>query len=194
VDSLYEAIKQLLLLSHQLTSYQRAEKLFAMLLLGARKPSELMSKMLEIWPRSEEKSELFECLFLQRIPWEIQVLLAKVDHKDPKALAEQADHYWGLHEGPLPVAAITVAEQLPEEQLVAAVRAGSGGRGARGGRGRLGNRGDSGGGGRTPIESDMSRDARLAAGLCLHHWRYREHANSCEQPCNWPGSGSAGGN
>jgi hypothetical protein len=40
-DAAYEAIKQRLLSSHQLTSYQRAEKLFAMPLLGARKPSEL---------------------------------------------------------------------------------------------------------------------------------------------------------
>jgi hypothetical protein len=130
-DSPYEAIKQRLLSSHQLTSYQRAEKLFAMLLLGARKPSELMSEMMEICPRGEEKSELFVCPFLQR---EIRVLLAQVDHKDPKALAEQAHHYWGLHEGPLPVAAITEAEQL-----LAAVHASSGGRGARGGRSRHGN-------------------------------------------------------
>jgi hypothetical protein len=193
-DAPYEAIKQRLLSSHQLTSYQRAEKLFAMPLLGARKPSELMSEMLEICPRGEEKSELFACLFLQRIPREIRVLLASVDHKDPKALAEQADHYWGLHEGPSPVAAVTAVEQLPEEQLVAAVRSGGGGRGARGGRGRRGNRGGGGGGNRTPIESDLSRDARLAAGLCLRHWRYGEHANSCEQPCNWPGNGAAGGN
>jgi hypothetical protein len=181
-DSPYVAIKQRLLSSHQLTSYQRAEKLFAMPLLGARKPSEVMSEMLEIYPRGEEKSELLVCLFLQRIPQEIRVLLAQVDHKDPKALAEQADHYWGLHEGPAPEAAITAVEQLPEEQLVGAVRGGGGGRGAHGGRGRHGNRG--GGGSRTPIESDLSRDARLAAGLCLRHWRYGEQANLCEQPCN----------
>jgi hypothetical protein len=190
-DNAYETLKQRLLSSHQMTGYQRAERLFAMPPLGSRKPSELMSEMLEICPRGEEKSELFACLFMQRLPREIRVLLAKVDHKDPKQLAEQADHYWGLHDSPATVAAVSPAADIPEENLVAAVRQNSGGgRGGRGSRGRRGGRGAS----RVPYESELSRDARLAAGLCLKHWRYGEHANGCEQPCAWPGNATAGGN
>jgi wyosine [tRNA(Phe)-imidazoG37] synthetase (radical SAM superfamily) len=30
----------------------------------------------------------------------------------------------------------------------------------------------------------VSRDARLAAGLCIKHWRYGEAASSCVQPCS----------
>jgi hypothetical protein len=55
----YDVIKGRLLASHQMTSYQRAEKLFAMPALGARKLSDLMEAMLEICPRGEEKTELF---------------------------------------------------------------------------------------------------------------------------------------
>ncbi len=90
-------IKARLLSALQLTDYQRADKLFELPGLGARKPSQLMSQMLEICPRGEEKSHLFACLFLCRLPREIRVLLTKVDHKDPKALAEQADELWALH-------------------------------------------------------------------------------------------------
>jgi hypothetical protein len=33
------------------------------------------------------------------LPREIRVLLARVDHEDPKALAQQADELWALHDG-----------------------------------------------------------------------------------------------
>ncbi len=66
--------------------------------LGSRKPSEMMAAMLETCPRGEEKMNLFACIFLQRLPREIRVLLARVDHKDPKELAKQADELWALHD------------------------------------------------------------------------------------------------
>jgi hypothetical protein len=179
----YDTIKQRLLTSHQMTGFQRAERLFAMPALGARKPSELMAEMLEICPRSEEKTELFACLFLQWLPREIHVLLARVDHKDPKELAEQADHFWGLHDTPSSIATVTVSGGGGEEQLVAAVHTAAGSVRGRDGRGRRGGRSGGGGtGGRIPYESELSRDARLTTSLCLKHWRYEEHANSCEQP------------
>jgi hypothetical protein len=174
----YEALKQRLLFSHQMTGYQRAERLFAMPTLGTRKPSELMAEMLEICPRGKEKSGAVCLLFLQRLPREIRVLLAKVDHKDPKELAEQTDHYWGLHDSPATVAAVLPAADNSEDALVAAVRqSGGGNRGGRGARGRSGSRGAN----RVPYESELSRDARLAAGLCLKHWHYGKHANGCEE-------------
>jgi len=43
-------------------------------------------------------------------------------------------------------------------------------------------------------EPEASKEARLAAGLCIKLWRYGEAASSCEQPCSWQGNGSAGGN
>jgi len=80
----YEVLKARLLSALQLTDYQRADKLFESPALGARKPSELMSQMLEICPRGEERSHLFACLFLRRLPREIRVLLNKVDHDNKK--------------------------------------------------------------------------------------------------------------
>ena len=54
----------------------------------------MMAAMLETCPRGEEKTDLFACIFLQRLPGEIRVVLVRVDHKDPKALAMQADELW----------------------------------------------------------------------------------------------------
>jgi hypothetical protein len=59
----YQVLKDRLLASHQLTGYQQAEKLFAMPVLVACKPSDLMAAMPEVCPRGEENTELFACLF-----------------------------------------------------------------------------------------------------------------------------------
>jgi len=41
-------------------------------------------------------------------------------------------------------------------------------------------------------EPEVSRQARLAAGLCLPHWRYAD-AHNCFEPCSWSGNGAARG-
>jgi hypothetical protein len=171
------------------TGYQRAEKLFAMPSLEARKPSKLMAAILEICPRGEEKTELFACLFLQQLPRELRILLTRADHKDPKALADEANKLWGMH--------VTPADQLAalavEEGTPAAMRPAADSTRGRSGRGQHGH-GAGAGGQPPPMESQTSNEARLAAGLCIKHWRYGEQANSCVQPCNWSGNGQAGGN
>ena len=53
----YDDIKTRLVASHQLSDFQKAEKLFLMPPLGSRKPSEMMAAMLETCPRGEEKTK-----------------------------------------------------------------------------------------------------------------------------------------
>jgi hypothetical protein len=193
----YTVIKQRLLGAHLMTDYQRAEKLYLSPAIGDRKPSEMMAAMLEMCPRGEEKTNLFACLFLQRLPREIRVLLSRVDHKDPKLLAEEADALWSLHGQPAAIAAVPCAVEVPvfqEDSTVAALRQGGGFRAKkRGGGGNRGQGRHNGGGGRQE-ESQATREARMAAGLCLKHWRFGERAFSCEQPCTWTGNAAAGGN
>jgi hypothetical protein len=186
-ETAFDDIKQRLVASHQLSDFQ--------------KEISSMAAMLEFCPRGEEKTNLFACLFLQRLPREIRVLLARVDHKDPKALAQQADELWALHDGRADTVA-AVQQDFGEGELVAALRFGDRGRGgvnrgrrSRGGGGRA--RSDRGGGQTSSAaveEPEVSREARLAAGLCIKHWRYGEAASSCSQPCSWQGNGGAGGN
>jgi hypothetical protein len=163
--------------------------------LGGRKPSALMAAMLETCPRGEEKTNLSACIFFQRLPREIRVLLAKADHKDPKMLATQADELWALHNNSNGGDGVAAVQEKPDTDFVAAIsgdrrRHGSAthGKTLGGGQGR--------GGKAAPrlLEPEASKEARLAAGLCIKHWRFGEAASSCEQPCSWQGNRIAGGN
>ena len=188
----YDVIKGRLLAALQLTDFQRADKLFELPALGARKPSELMSQMLEICPRGEEKSHLFACLFLRRLPREIRVLLNKVDHKDPKALAEQADELWALHshDGGLVAA---MEDVTVDEGGLHAIRQGGQSHDRSGFKGKKGKSWS----GKKEKRSDNpgpSLSARLDSGLCHAHWVHGEAATSCSRPCSWQGNGRAGGN
>jgi hypothetical protein len=156
--------------------------------LGSSKPSELMAAMLETCPRVEEKTNLFACIFLQRLPREIRVLLAKADHKDPKTLATQADELWALHDTSNGGGGV---QESPDSDFVAAI---SGDRRRGGGSACGKTRGGGRGRGGKAAPRLPALEARLAAGLCIKHWRYGEAAFSCEQPCSWQGNGGAGGN
>jgi hypothetical protein len=133
----YDDIKTRFVASHQLSDFQKAE-------------------------RGEEKTNLFACIFLQRLPREIRVLLVRVDHKDPKELAKQADELWALHDtnggggGGGGVAAIQ--QDCAEGDFVTAVRAGDRQRGG-------GSRGHGRGGGR--------RRGGWGSGSPRHQWRSR---------------------
>jgi hypothetical protein len=185
----YDHIKQRLVASHQLSDVQKAERLFQMPALGGRKPSELMAAMLETCPRGEEKTNLFACIFLQRLPREIRVLLAKTAHKDPKTLATQADDQWALHDNSNGGSSVAAVQENPDMDFVAAIPE-TGGVAAVPPAGRLA----AAGSGPQAAGAGGSKDSRLAAGLCIKHWRYGEATSSCEQPCSWQGNGGAGGN
>ena len=64
----FVCLKAALLSAHKLTDIQRAEGLFNMDNLGARRPMELLTEMLELVEPGEEKTKLFAMLFLQRLP------------------------------------------------------------------------------------------------------------------------------
>jgi hypothetical protein len=108
----YDDIKQRLVASHQLSDFQKAERLFQMPALGGRKPSELTAAMLETCPRGEEKTNLFACIFLQRLPREI---------RDPKTLATQADELWALHDTNNGGSGVAAVQETPDSDFVAAI-------------------------------------------------------------------------
>ena len=62
----YTQLKERLLASHQVTPFQRGVKLLDLPMLRAAKPSELMHQMLELCPKGDETSTIFQCLFLHR--------------------------------------------------------------------------------------------------------------------------------
>jgi hypothetical protein len=147
-----------------------------------------MSQMLEICPRGEERSQLFACLFLRRLPREIRVLLTKVDDKDPKALAEQADKLWALHAHDSVV--VAMQEVSLDDASINALKQQTKDKSGN-------NRQKKSWSNKKKDKSDSqgpSLTAWLESSLCHGHWVYRESSTTCNKPCTWQGSGKAGGN
>jgi hypothetical protein len=89
-DNAYATLNAALISSHVLSNYQRVEMLSRVEPLGGRRPSELLTTMLELCPKGEETSSFFCYFFLQRLPREIQVLLAEEDPSNMRAIADKA--------------------------------------------------------------------------------------------------------
>jgi hypothetical protein len=82
----YEALRSALVASHQLTPFQRVDKIVDMPLLGSMKPTELLTAMAKFRP--DEDHHFFAYHFLQRLLREVRVQLAR---------AEKADSLMALH-------------------------------------------------------------------------------------------------
>jgi hypothetical protein len=74
------------LAAHQLTDIQRVEQLFN---LAAQKPLELLAERLRLSPRGQEKNAFFNCLFLNKLPKELHILLSEANKQ--AALCARAD-------------------------------------------------------------------------------------------------------
>lgn len=200
-DNSYDDLKAALLVAHQLTSYQKAEKLFSSEPLGDRRPSELLSEMLELVHPGEERTRLFAMLFLRRLPAAVRLQLTEDDHEDVRALADKADRCAASihrHQQLLPVFAATAdGTEDNEEQsdfTVAVVGSSRGGRFNQRSRGSQ-NRPRGGRGGQRSQSSSSSSHQELSqaqqarqAGLCRNHFIYGEKTYNCGGNCSWSGN------
>jgi hypothetical protein len=195
----YTQLRARLFGAHQLSNYQKVEAMFALPVLGGRKPSELLAEMARLCPRGEENSTFFTYCFLHRLPREIRVMLTDVDHGDRRALAIRADQIWahnGRYAHDAAVAAVAVEEDpSPVAAVSSRGQQRSGGGRGRGGRNK-GPRGSggqqrgagSGGGGVPAAQMTPSDQARAGSDLCYYHWTYGEKASKCVAPCSWQGN------
>ncbi len=67
------------------------EKLFNLPPLAAQKPLELLAEMLRQCPRGQENNAFFNCLFLNKLPRELRILLSEADMADKQVLGARAD-------------------------------------------------------------------------------------------------------
>ena len=74
----YTALKERLLIAHQLSPIQKAAKILSMPVIGDRRPSQLLADLLEYCPPGEEKTAFFRATYMQRLPADMQVLLVGV--------------------------------------------------------------------------------------------------------------------
>ena len=93
----YTTIKDRLMETHVLSDSEKMELLFKLPSLGARKPSQLLTSMLDVCPAGEEKTKLFMFMFLQRLPKDLRLMMKEVEHGDPRTVAARADRLWAGH-------------------------------------------------------------------------------------------------
>jgi hypothetical protein len=196
----YTELRRRLLAAHQLTDIQRVEQLHNLPPLGAQKPSELLAKMLRLCPRGQENNTFFNCLFLNKLPRELCILLSEADMADKQALGARADLFAAhnskqAHDVVAAVAAVSLSDQEEEETTVAAVRPGVGGGqrggGQQGGSGQRGSgwkgkkQGRGGGGSGQQVSHTLTHtdQARVRSGLCFSHFCFGANARRCEAPC-----------
>jgi hypothetical protein len=127
----YAELRRRLLAAHQLTDIQRVEQLHNLPPLAAQKPSELLAEMLRLCPRGQENNTFFNCLYLNKLPRELRILLSEADMADKQALGARADLFAAhnskqAHDVVAAVAASPSSEQKGEDTTVAAVRPGAG--------------------------------------------------------------------
>ncbi len=100
------ALKDRLLASHQLTDIQKVELLVDMPALGDGKPTQLLAAMIEACPRGQEDSVFMSALFLRKLPADVKILLAHMDHTRLKELATSADQLVAMRAVPAAMAAV----------------------------------------------------------------------------------------
>jgi hypothetical protein len=88
-ETSYQKLKDSLLFTHTLTPFQMIDRIVNMEALGGSKPSELLAAMNKLRPK--EDHHFFAYHFLQRMPWEVRVLLSQDCCKDMQTLAEKAE-------------------------------------------------------------------------------------------------------
>ena len=94
----YPTIKARLLREFTLTAAERANVLLDLPGLGDQRPSQLLSKMLQLLPGPEQANPgiLFKQLFVRQLPSEIRAHIMDKYDLDIRALAEEADRYFTL--------------------------------------------------------------------------------------------------
>ncbi len=138
----YTELRRRLLTAHQLTDIQRVEQLHNLPPLAAMKLSELSAEMLRLYPRGQENA-FFNCLFLNKLPRELRILLSEGDMADKQALGARADLFAAhnskqAHDVVAAVATVPSSEQEGEETTVAAIHPGASSRQRGGGGGQRG--------------------------------------------------------
>jgi hypothetical protein len=169
----FKKIREALVASHTLTPFQQVDRIVTMDQLNGRKPSEFLTEMEKFRPA--EDHHCFAYHFLQRMPREVRILLARDDCIDMRALAEKAEGLMALH---LPqagkfVVATTASPPLQhrsaaeEDETAAAVSRGSK---------------------KQPKKKFKMKKqyTDLNSPLCFFHIRYSDKAFKCEEPCAWP--------
>jgi hypothetical protein len=153
----YQALKDRLLIAHQLSPVEKAVKLMDAPDLGDRRPSQMLADLLQLCPPGEHATAFFRAAFMKRLPAEVQVHLSGTEELDLKALALRADKLWLSHRRS-PVVAAVGAETTEEAAAMVAALA--------------------------KQQQQQSKKKKKLITFCFLHHKYGKAARRCEDPAN----------
>ncbi|XP_045778744.1 uncharacterized protein LOC123876492 [Maniola jurtina] len=158
--------------------------------LGDQKPSHLLGKMQDL-ARGKINNDTLSVLWQNLLPAAARSVLAATEAKDLDRLAVIADKVMESIKSQ-PVAEVAAKEAISKTTSIAAeivkinARLDQLDRSRHSWRGRRGRRGFRGRSRSREREDNRSRRSPDSPDcLCVHHFRYRQRANRCEQSCTW---------
>ena len=186
-DQPYEKLKEQLIACIADSERQKLRQLLTAEELGDRKPSQLLRKMQLLLGEKAKMidSSLLRELFLQRLPANVQMILASADSMTLDKLAEMADRIMDV--ATPTISSVSASSEggdfrkIIREEVAAALRTQERSRprnssGNRGGRNRSRRR--SGSRGQSHANRQDNRE-----GVCWYHQRFGENARKCRPPC-----------
>lgn len=183
-----KALKIKLLALYEDTNNARIKKLLRDIELGDQKPSQLLRKMKDL-AKKNFPDETLRILWEERLPAQVRAVLAVTVTKDLNELAAVADK---VLEAARPVQIAEIAQQQPQQGTsgnadtvtIMAEIAKLNARFDNLVRARPRSRSTQRGRPNTPRPSPSRKREDW---LCFYHFRYREQARKCLQPCAWNG-------
>ena len=186
-DEPYEKLKQQLIARIADSERQKLRQLLTAEELGDRKPSQLLRKMQLLLGEKAKMidSSLLRELFLQRLPANVQMILASADSMTLDKLAEMADR---IMESATPTISSVSApaeggdlRKIIREEVVAALKT------RERSRSRFfpaGNRGRRNRSRRRSSSREQSAPGGNREGVCWYHQQFGENARKCRPPCS----------
>lgn len=194
----YATLKSRLLGIYEETQKRQVQKLFREMSLGDQRPSQLLRRMRELG-KGKLEDEVILVLWLDHLPAAVRTVLATKETKDLDILADVADramdslspifvdeigHSAGTSRQSRASETICTVEMMMKEIAKLHLKMDKMGvdQKPRFGRNRSRSRnqrsraGTPSTGRRTPANQDW---------LCFYHYRFKENAKKCVQPCNW---------
>lgn len=193
----YEFLKNRLLAIYEESHNRQIEKLISELELGDQKPSHLLRRMKEL-ATDKFQDDTLRVLWQNRLPAQVRAVLAVSEGKDLESIAAIADKVAEVTR-PTHIAAV---DQRPNSTfdstpiLAEIAKINDKLRGLQFSRSRSRSRnfrrnaGSAQSGNRSASRGPSSRNAsrqrtRPENWLCFYHYRFREKARKCTEPCAW---------
>ncbi|XP_022837240.1 uncharacterized protein LOC111364566 [Spodoptera litura] len=185
----YEALKNRLLVVYEESEVRQVQKLLKELELGDQKPSQLLRRMRDL-ARNRFRDETLSMLWMGHLPTAVQAVLTVSEVKDLEKLATMADKVVET------TRFAEVQELSTNRSSEAAMQPNLANQVAHLTQ-RLNRLETSRSRGRSSGRSSYRRPYRFASQsrerakrrnpnwLCFYHFRYKEKANKCIQPCAW---------